>query len=209
MDPGSALKRQAKAILMIGPTTVEAVVDIGARTLTSWREVPGVQPDITAEELQMQDGIAKSSPEVLAALKRRGITDLTTVECLGLTRGYFAIAEEGRARSRGVLPRSPRRREHLGPAGRGPHDLHRPAREEGVSGRRYGSSRCQRRPWTCIRRRSVRRGLRWRRSTSRSPWDPAYARRRDGAMDGGSFTCGLNPAAARSFLAREPHGRRS
>ena len=99
MDPGSALKRQAKAILMIGPTTVEAVVDIGARTLTSWREVPGVQPD-TAEELQMQDGIAKSSPEVLAALKRRGITDLTTVECLGLTRGYFAIAEEGRGASR-------------------------------------------------------------------------------------------------------------
>jgi primary-amine oxidase len=96
--PGTPVKRQAKATLMIGPTTVEAVVDIGARTLTSWREIPGVQPDITAEELQMQDGIAKSSPEVLAALKRRGITDLTTVECLGVTRGYFAIAEEGSRR---------------------------------------------------------------------------------------------------------------
>jgi primary-amine oxidase len=35
--PGAPLKRQAKATLMIGPTTVEAVVDIGARTLTSWR----------------------------------------------------------------------------------------------------------------------------------------------------------------------------
>jgi primary-amine oxidase len=96
--PGTSFKRQAKAILMIGPTTVEAIVDLSARTLTSWREIPGVQPDITVEELLEQDGIAKSSPEVLAALKRRGITDLKTIECLGVTRGYFAIAEEGSRR---------------------------------------------------------------------------------------------------------------
>jgi Cu2+-containing amine oxidase len=96
--PGAPVPRHAKAILMIGPTTVEAVVDIGGRTLTSWREILGVQPNITAEELQMQDGIAKASPEVLAALKRRGLTDLTTIECLGVTRGYYAIAEEGSRR---------------------------------------------------------------------------------------------------------------
>ena len=96
--PGTAVTRHAKAILMIGPTTVEAIVDMGARTLASWREIAGVQPDITDEELQEQDGIAKSSPEVLAALKRRGITDLNTVECIGVTRGYFAIAEEGSRR---------------------------------------------------------------------------------------------------------------
>ena len=40
--PGAPVPRHAKAILMIGPTTVEAVVDIGGRTLTSWREIPGV-----------------------------------------------------------------------------------------------------------------------------------------------------------------------
>ena len=96
--PGPVVKREARAILMIGATTVEAIVDIGAKTLASWREIPGVQPNITAEELQAQDGIAKSSPEVLAALKKRGITDLTTIECIGVTRGYYAIAEEGSRR---------------------------------------------------------------------------------------------------------------
>jgi primary-amine oxidase len=93
--PGMPFRREALARLMLGPKTVEAVVDLKARTIASWRDVPGVQPGITLEELEAQDAIAKASPEVVAALKRRGITDLTTVECLGATRGYFAIAAEG------------------------------------------------------------------------------------------------------------------
>ena len=92
------VRREAQAILMMGPKTVEAVVDIAARRLLSWREVPGVQPDITDDEMAAQDEIAKASPEVIAALKRRGITDLATVECLGVTRGYFAVPEEGNRR---------------------------------------------------------------------------------------------------------------
>ena len=63
--PGSPITRQAKAILMIGPTTVEAVVDVGGKTLVSWREIPDVHPDITVEELQQQDEIATSNPEVV------------------------------------------------------------------------------------------------------------------------------------------------
>jgi primary-amine oxidase len=96
--PGALVRREAKVILMLGSKTVEALVDIGARTVTSWRDVPGVQPDITGEELTMQDGIAKANPEVLAALKRRGITDLKTIECVGVMRGYFAVPAEGTRR---------------------------------------------------------------------------------------------------------------
>ncbi len=96
--PGMPIRREALAILMMGPKTVEAVVDIAGRKIVTWREVPGVQPDVTGEELDAQDEIVKASPEVIAALKRRGITDLTTVECLGVTRGYFAVPEEGNRR---------------------------------------------------------------------------------------------------------------
>jgi primary-amine oxidase len=95
---GAAFRREARAILMLGPKTVEATVDIAGRKLLSWKEVPGVQADVTGEEFQAQDEIAKKSPEVIAALKRRGITDLTTVSCDGgSTPGYYGIqADEGR-----------------------------------------------------------------------------------------------------------------
>lgn len=92
--PGAPFRREARVIFMQGPRTFEAVVDIAARRLLSWTEVPGVQPDITLEEFGAQDEIAKASPEVVQALKRRGITDLTTVTCEGPTRGYFGIREE-------------------------------------------------------------------------------------------------------------------
>ncbi len=95
--PGAPLRREARAILMLGPKTFEAVVDIGARKLASWKQVPGVQPDLVREEFDAQDEIAKASPEVVAALARRGITDLTTVSCEGMTPGYYAIQDlEGR-----------------------------------------------------------------------------------------------------------------
>jgi primary-amine oxidase len=94
---GAPFRREARAILMLGPKTVEAIVDVSARKLASWKEVPGAQPDMTAEEFEAQDEIAKKSPEVIAALKRRGITDLATVACDGSTGGYYAIKEdEGR-----------------------------------------------------------------------------------------------------------------
>lgn len=93
--PGTSFRREALAILMLGPKTVEAVVDVAARKLASWKEVRDVQPDITGSEFEAQDEIAKASPEVVEALKRRGITDLTTVTCEGPSRGYFAIKEEG------------------------------------------------------------------------------------------------------------------
>jgi primary-amine oxidase len=91
--PGTPFRREARAILMLGPRTAEATVDVAARKLLSWKEVPGVQPDISGEEITGQDGIAKKSPEVLAALKRRGITDLTTLECSGVAGGYYGIKE--------------------------------------------------------------------------------------------------------------------
>jgi primary-amine oxidase len=59
--PGTPFRREALAILMLGPRTVEAVVDVAGRRLVSWREIPGVHPDITREELSGQDAIAKAS----------------------------------------------------------------------------------------------------------------------------------------------------
>jgi primary-amine oxidase len=91
--PGTSFRREARAILMLGPKTVEAIVDVSTRKLLAWKDVAGVQPDLTFEEIKGQDEIAKKDPEVLAALKRRGITDLTTLECSGVAGGYYGIKE--------------------------------------------------------------------------------------------------------------------
>lgn len=138
--PEAAPERMA--ILMLGPKTVEAVVDITARTVASWREVPGVQPDITEGELFGQDEIAKASPEVLAALKRRGSTDLTW------DRWRFHVSVEPR---RGVVEAEAKLDRHepalwriVNPAVKGPMATPRATRSTPVTAR----SRCSTRTTT-------------------------------------------------------------
>ena len=54
----------------------EAIVDLGAATVRSYVQVPaGLQPSITLEECVECEAAIKRSPDFLAALRRRGVTD--------------------------------------------------------------------------------------------------------------------------------------
>ena len=54
----------------------EAIVDIGAAAVRSYVQVPaGLQPSITLEECVECEAAIKRSPDFLAALRKRGVTD--------------------------------------------------------------------------------------------------------------------------------------
>src|SRR5580658_3037468 len=95
--PGQPMRREAFLVVKQGPQTFEAVVDVTGKKLVSWTEIKGVQPKLLDEEENGIDGAVKENAEIQAALKRRGINDLTTVFCYAGPAGYFGTQpEEGR-----------------------------------------------------------------------------------------------------------------
>ena len=93
--PGNAVKRAAFAVIKQGPTTYEATVDLASRRVTQFNEVKDVQPRFLDEEFKDAiSDVVKGNPEVIAALAKRGIKDLTFVRCGGGAPGYFGIPEE-------------------------------------------------------------------------------------------------------------------
>jgi primary-amine oxidase len=95
--PGQPFRREASLTVKQGPQTFEAVVDLIARKLISWNEVQGVQPNMMDEETLAPDEVVKRNPEWQAAMRRRGITEYSSVNCLGNSPGDF-IAPEQRGR---------------------------------------------------------------------------------------------------------------
>jgi primary-amine oxidase len=89
-QPGRAVPRQAFAVIYDYATnrTVEASVDLNARSLTSWKEIPGVQPALTAEDFDRGDKIIRADPRWQEAIRKRGITDLENVDVGNVTFAY-------------------------------------------------------------------------------------------------------------------------
>ncbi len=88
------LVEPAKAALRDGPARREAqavcwnredgrayraVVSLAGAEVTAWEHLPGQHPNITVDEWHECDEMLRAHPEVIAALARRGITDLTLV----------------------------------------------------------------------------------------------------------------------------------
>ena len=92
--PGDPFRREALAIVKQRRQTFEAVVDIRGKNLVSWKEIPGVEPVLIADETEGVDAIVKADPRWQAAMRERGITNLETVSCDGDSPGYFGTAEE-------------------------------------------------------------------------------------------------------------------
>jgi primary-amine oxidase len=90
---GDPIPRSAGVVLLRKGMAIEARVDIAARKLESFQEVKGVHAPVVEHEFAELGGLIKKDPAVIAALERRGIKDLTTVECVPLPYGYFAIPE--------------------------------------------------------------------------------------------------------------------
>jgi primary-amine oxidase len=91
---GQPFRREALVIVRQGKQTFEAVVDVRGQKVISWRELKGIQPSLTEEELTGVEETVKENPEWKEAMKRRGITDFETVKCVGLTPGNFGTPEE-------------------------------------------------------------------------------------------------------------------
>ena len=91
--PGQPMRREAFVVLKQGARTFEAVVDVSGKTVISWTEIKGVQPSSPQAEQDEINESVKDNPEVKAALKRRGITDLNTVGCFGYAAPYFGVDE--------------------------------------------------------------------------------------------------------------------
>jgi primary-amine oxidase len=90
---GDPVFREAEVILLRKGKTMEAVVDISGHKLESFKEVPGVVAPVLESEFRELGEVIKKDSRVIEALKKRGITDLNTVECAPTPFGYFALPE--------------------------------------------------------------------------------------------------------------------
>lgn len=79
--PGAKFRREAFAIVLDRDRnrTFEATVDLRDGRLVSWKEVPGAQPLVFAEEYEVVPKIVKADARWHEAMRRRGITDLEKV----------------------------------------------------------------------------------------------------------------------------------
>jgi primary-amine oxidase len=79
--PGQLSRREASVVVFdpVHSRTFEAVADLRSSKLVDWKEVPGVQPSITVEELNLVPKIVKADPRWQEAMKKRGITDFEQV----------------------------------------------------------------------------------------------------------------------------------
>jgi primary-amine oxidase len=98
--PGQPLHRQAHVHLTQGKFGYDAVVDITERKVVSFTQIKGKQYMGSFAEGSAAEALALKDPRVQAALKKRGITDMTHVGCFPANNGYFDLPEE---RDRRVL----------------------------------------------------------------------------------------------------------
>src|SRR5437763_3165974 len=102
-QPGTPLTREAFMVLLDksdpgGGKTYEAIVDITASRVSSWRYVPDIQPSIMLEEFFACEQAVKAHPDIQAALARRGVTDLDLVFVDPWSAGNYGTVEENQHR---------------------------------------------------------------------------------------------------------------
>ena len=96
--PGSRVRREAFAIVLDreGNRTFEAVVDLGSRAVTLWKEIPGVQPLVFSGEYDLVDELVRADPRWQAAMRKRGITKFDDVAIDGWAVGQVESRFRGR-----------------------------------------------------------------------------------------------------------------
>ncbi len=92
--PGDPMPRRATMVLMTEQKPYAAVVDITAKKVVSFEEIKGDQPTLTDEERHEVEEAIKHDPRLVAALKKRGITDLRPVMCYIEPAGHVALPEQ-------------------------------------------------------------------------------------------------------------------
>jgi primary-amine oxidase len=72
----------------------EAKVSLSRQSVASWTPRPGAKPRIAPDEFLLAETIAKQDPRFVAALARRGITDMSLVCSDPWSCGVFGYADE-------------------------------------------------------------------------------------------------------------------
>ena len=94
-----AIPRRAFAVIYSDAAnkTWEALADLEAGRVDTWKEVPRAQPPLSAEDSGLADRIVRNDPRWQQSLRARGI-DAGSVVIVAWSAGYFALpgAEEGR-----------------------------------------------------------------------------------------------------------------
>lgn len=100
--PGAAFRREAFVVVFerAANKTFEAVVDVKAKKVVSWKEIKGVQPSImsSTEDFVLTASIVNSDPRWRAALQKRGITDYENVQVDPWSAGWFGFQDEANIR---------------------------------------------------------------------------------------------------------------
>jgi primary-amine oxidase len=91
---GEIVSREADVILLRKGATIEVRVDIAGRKVESWRERKDVQAPTFDNEFFGLGEEAKNDPQLREALAKHGVQDFTTVVCVPLPIGYFALPEQ-------------------------------------------------------------------------------------------------------------------
>jgi len=96
--PGDPIRRTARLVVLERGTgrTFEATVALEEARVTSWQNVPGVQPPIMLDEFKLAQEAALADPRFIAALRRRGIEDPRQVQVDPLSAGHYPHNPSGR-----------------------------------------------------------------------------------------------------------------
>ena len=88
---GRAVARAAFAVIYDATrnATGEAIVDVSAQRLRSWRVVPMVQPALDARDASLTDSIVRANDSWRAALGRRGIDPQSKVTVFAWSAGQL------------------------------------------------------------------------------------------------------------------------
>ncbi len=121
-----------------------AVVSLADDTVIGWQHLPGQQPNMTVDEWHECDAMLRAHPGLIAALRRRGLTDMSRVLTDVWAYGAALVPERYQGIRIGwadvLVPRQRRRqpvrapRHRAAPAGRPERDD--PAGARGQRGRR-------------------------------------------------------------------------
>ncbi len=93
---GDSIDREAFLVILDNEdgATYEAVVSLSEGQVTSWKQVPGVQPRIMFDEFYECEAAVKADPGFQTALLKRGITNPELVMVDPWSAGDYGFAEE-------------------------------------------------------------------------------------------------------------------
>jgi len=95
-QPDGPMRREAFVVVYerTSNRTFEALVDLKAKAMLSWKEIPGVQPSLLEDDAKILEQAIRADLRWQEAMKKRGISDLENVVILDWAGGYFGLRDE-------------------------------------------------------------------------------------------------------------------